>query len=139
TEQAPLGFNRFDDKFSKQNKKQLKKIGDDKNNLRSFRKRFDRIIDETVEYLTDDQEKELSNLLKTIPSPQLLRLESQKAVFEKFKTVRGDEKSRRKFIHDYFNKWDSLQMGTYKEARNKFQNALKAWSFEQIEKLEPEQ
>jgi hypothetical protein len=139
SDQSKKGFDRFDQSFLKKNGEDLEKAKNEKLQVKEVKKRFQRLVNETVGFLTTDQEKKLDEFLKNNPPPALARVESQKRVFDKFKEVRKDESKRRSFLNSLFVDYDSLQTPEYEAARKKYEDAFKSWCFTQFEGINDEQ
>lgn len=116
-DQAKNGFKMFDAEFQKKHSKDLEEAKDEKSRAKKASKNVDRFVDETVEFLTSEQKKEVEASIKENPFPHLLQLESRKSLFENFKSVRLDDKKRQEFIKTYFTNWNSLQTADYQKAR----------------------
>ena len=139
SDQARSNFDSFDQEFSKKLGKDQKKFQSLEAAQKDFKKRFDKWVDETVENLTPEQEKSFSQWQQKNQNPVLLRLESRKAVHEKFKSVRQDEKQRTEMVKTFFFNWDSLQTVDYLKARKAYQDSLKNWAFTQLTQLNEKQ
>lgn len=116
-DQANSDYKLFDKEFTRKHDKDLQQAKDEKEQFKKALKNVDRFVDETVEFLTDEQKNEVESSVKSQPAPTLLQLESRKALFEKFKSLRKDDEKRKEFISIYLKDWNSLQTPAYQKAR----------------------
>lgn len=116
-QQSGGSYEMFDAEFSRKHEKDLKEARDDRAQKKKVNKNIDRFVGETVEFLTEEQQKEVDAWIRTNPPPLQLQLESRKALFDQFKSLRADEKKRRDFIRSYFTNWIALQTPAYQKAR----------------------
>ena len=115
--QAKTNFEEFDEKFASRQKENFEKAESVKKLAKESRKKMNRWVNETVEFLTEEQERSYNELLLNHPVPMRLLLESRQSVFEKFKIARAQPETRQKFIQTFFYNWESLQTPVYLEAR----------------------
>jgi len=123
-QQAAQGFSRFDQEFLAQNQKRAKRLLTESDRLKQAKKRIERVVSESIGFLTPEQEKMVEQLLKE--NPLLLEQESRKFVFEQFQVARLEDKARISFVRRYFQDWDSLQKPEYISARDAYQKKSRA-------------
>jgi hypothetical protein len=116
-EEAAHGFKRFDREVEKQQEKRSKKFSDSEHIKEETAKRFARLLENTFEELSAEQEKFWQQESKENPLPLLAQEESRKVLWERFKQSRLDPKERKEFVRTWFRNWDSLQTDTYNAAR----------------------
>lgn len=137
--QVASHFQMFDQEFQKKYEKDLAKLKSEKDPTSKYFEKVEKWVSETTEYLTDAQKVEIRESLKKNPSPVMLQIESRKAVYEKFKVARGNEKTRRDFIHQFLFDWPGLQTPTYQKARLEHQQRVREIIIKTAESLSPEQ
>lgn len=125
--QAKSGWETFDKEFRRKQKKDTKKASNVKDLAKDSRKKISRWVSETVEALTTEQEREFTDMALKYPAPLKLQIASREALFEKFKTVRGDAEAREKLIDDFFSDWESTQTPEYLKARLEYRAKYRAW------------
>lgn len=135
--QSQKGFSRFDAEFESNHQKRAEKIAEEYDRHRQARKRFERVVKETVGFLSAEQEKWVSEEIKH--NPLVLENKSRKEVFEKFKLARDSEEKRRDFVELYFHDWESLQSKEYRDARELFLKRSQALILRILKNLSPEQ
>lgn len=136
-QQAPLGFKRFDEKFRSKQEEVAKKLKPSDGTVKQAKKRTQRLIDETFESLTPEQEALVDELLKE--SPLMLEHESRLASFERFKVVRAEEKSRVAYVRQFFFDWDSVQTPAFLKARDAYRKKSLALMHRLLETASPKQ
>ncbi len=127
TFQAKSGFESFDKEFREKQKRDLKKASDVKDLAKDSRKKISRWVNETVEVLTTEQEREFTDMALKFPAPLKFQIQSREALFEKFKTVRSVPEAREKLIRDFFYQWESLQSEEYLKARQEYRTQYRHW------------
>ena len=125
--QAKSGFESFDKELREKQEKDLKKASNVKDLAKDSRKKISRWVNETVEVLTTEQDRELTDMALKFPAPLKFQIQSREALFEKFKSVRSDPEARQKLIHDFFYQWESLQSEDYLKARQEYRTKYRQW------------
>lgn len=115
--QVKSEFKTFDEEFQKKYDKELKIANDRDKRVKEDRKSFDRLVDESVEFLTEEQEKDVDTWIYARAEFAPLRVETRRYVFENFKKVRRQENERRAFVTKFFTDWESLQTPEYQKER----------------------
>lgn len=123
--QAKTDFERFDQEFMDKQNKDLDKAQDPKRIVKEQKKKFLRWVGETIEYLSEDQERQLNEFLLENPPPLKLQVESRQAIFEKFKSHRQDSRERQKIVRSFFYDWESLQTPSYLQAQKAYREKFK--------------
>jgi len=124
--QQPKGFEKFDAEFAARMKKSVKRFDKSKIYDQDL-KSLDRWVDNSLGFLTPNQQIWLKKEIKENPSPQLLRVQSRQAVFDKFKSLRNDSIKLNQFLNQYFENWESEQTVEYISARNEYRKKLRSW------------
>ncbi len=135
--ESQKGFRRFDQAFADKQQERFAKISSEERRQKEARKRAERMIDRTVEELTDSQESGLASLLQK--NPLLLEWESRNTVFRNFQKVRESPLERAKFVRLFFTKWEELQTESYLTARSQYRAEWEKFILWLVPKLSPEQ
>lgn len=120
------GFKKFDEEFLNRIKQSLSRFEKSKIYDQDL-KSLDRWVNNTLGFLTPDQQTWLKKEIKDNPSPQLLRIQSRQSVFETFKSSRNDETKLADFLNTYFESWESQQTSEYIQARDQYRAKLRIW------------
>lgn len=126
--QAQSNFALFDKEFAKKVAHDREDAEKPETLLKNTVKKFNRWIDNTIEFLTDSQDTQMRDMLKTQPAPVALQINSRESVYEKFKSVRSSEKDRHELIRKIFYDWESLQSSDYLKARKEYHERIKSWT-----------
>jgi ribosomal protein L17 len=135
--ESQKGFRRFDQEFAEKQQERFDKISSEEKRGKEARRRVERMIDRTVEELSDSQERKLTELLAK--NPLLLEWENRSTVFRKFQAVREIPRERQKFVKAFFTNWESLQSEGYLTAQNQYRASWENYLAWLIAQLSPEQ
>lgn len=119
--QAELGFARLDNELESRFAKQGEKLATPTAQMAQAKKRIERVIDETFEFLSKEQEALVEATLMS--NPLRMELDSRRHVHQQFRGARGDPAARVAFVRRYFHDWNSLQSPDYLRARAAYQKA----------------
>lgn len=136
-EQAPRGFDRFDEEFFDTQEKSAKKLATAERRLEQARRRSQRLVKETLGRLSAEQDKRLDSLLSD--NPLLLERENSRFVFEKFRVARADPEARAAFLRKYFFEWETLQKPEFLAARKEYQKRSRSLMVELLASATPAQ
>ncbi|MBX3019383.1 MAG: hypothetical protein KF767_15965 [Bdellovibrionaceae bacterium] len=138
-DQVAVNFKQFDTEVMKKYEKDLKRAQDPAQARSKMKNRAEDIVDDTIEYLTPAQKEAFKGWVQQTTPPQVQQVENRRIVLDKFKAVRADEAARRKFVHDFFHNWESLQGAEYLTARAEYQKKIRDFVIQIATSLEEKQ
>lgn len=138
-DQVAVNFKQFDTEVMKKYEKDLKRAQDPAQARSKMKNRADDIIDDTIGYLTSSQKEAFKAWVQQTTPPQVQQVENRRIVLDKFKAIRGEEAARKKFVHDFFHNWESLQGAEYLTARADYQKKIRDFVVQIATTLEEKQ
>lgn len=124
-EQVGLGFDRFDEAVAANLAKKEKRWADADERRDFAFERLERVVKETVGRLTTEQKAWAEAALEESPPPLVEQEKSRRALWERFRALRGNEAARKKLVTDFFARWETLQTPAYLAARAKHDAAMR--------------